>query len=40
MAELNLALKLKAQDQASRVFRRAQSQIRKAHVLWRKRVKG
>lgn len=27
MAELNLALKLKAQDQASRVFRRAQSQI-------------
>lgn len=27
MAELNVALKLKAQDQASRVFRRAQSQI-------------
>ena len=50
MAELNLALTLKARDQASRVFQRAQSQIkqstkamasaRKAHVLWLKRVKG
>lgn len=30
MAELNVALKLKAQDQASRVFQRAQSQIKQS----------
>ncbi|HHF4202373.1 TPA: hypothetical protein ACPPE0_000807 [Haemophilus influenzae] len=30
MAELNLALTLKARDQASRVFQRAQSQIKQS----------